>query len=176
MVNFNGFTVRCLQKFDFDLSANDRIANILDIEDYINSTSDVISLKKESDVGLTDYKFSCFNGYVSDVMLFLDRHLGEPKFYFFDKDWNLLRINKRGKEAPSDFTLPKPPNMDKMFEIASILSRGIPYVRVDLYNCNGHIYFGEMTFYPCSGFDNNLLPEADARWANLINLDMVKKG
>ena len=102
---------------------------------------------------LVDYKFYCFNGYVDSVMLCIDRQIGSSKFYFFDRDWNLRRYNKRGKEAPSDFTLPKPCNMDKMFEMASELSKGIPFVRVDLYNVNDKIYFGEMTFFPASGLD-----------------------
>lgn len=119
---------------------------------------------------LIDYKFYCFNGYVDSVMLCLDRQVGKPKFYFFDKSWTLKRYNKRGKEAPLDFTLPKPLNMDKMFELAAILSQGIPFVRVDMYNVDGKIYFGEMTFFPASGFDPNRLPETDLYFGNLINL------
>lgn len=120
---------------------------------------------------LIDYKFYCFNGYVDSVMLCLDRQSGFPKFYFFDKSWKLKRYNKRGKDAPKDFSLPKPENMDKMFEIAAILSKGIPFVRVDLYNVDGQIFFGEMTFYPASGFDPNRLPETDLYFGNLIKLD-----
>lgn len=123
---------------------------------------------------LVDYKFYCFNGYVDSVMLCIDRQIGSPKFYFFDRDWNLRRYNKRGKEAPSDFTLPKPCNMDKMFEMASELSKGIPFVRVDLYNVNDKIYFGEMTFFPASGLDCNRLPETDLYFGNMINLNMCR--
>lgn len=125
-------------------------------------------------IGLTDYKFFCFDGYVDCVMVCIDRHLKDTKFYFFDKNWNLKRINKRGLEAPNDFTLPKPKNIEKMFEIASKLSTGIPFVRVDLYDCNGKIYFGELTFYPDSGFDSNLLPETDEYFGKLIKLDKIK--
>lgn len=123
---------------------------------------------------LVDYKFYCFNGYVDSVMLCIDRQIGSSKFYFFDRDWNLRRYNKRGKEAPSDFTLPKPCNMDKMFEMASELSKGIPFVRVDLYNVNDKIYFGEMTFFPASGLDCNRLPETDLYFGNMINLNMCR--
>lgn len=120
--------------------------------------------------GLSDYKFFCFDGYVQSVMLCLDRHLGDTKFYFFDKDWNLLRLNKRGLAAPEGFTLPKPKNIDKMFEIASLLSKGHPFIRVDLYNSGGKIYFGELTLYPDSGFDPNLLPGTDKTLGKLISL------
>lgn len=121
----------------------------------------------------TDYKFFCFNGYVDCVMVCLDRNSGDPKFYFFDKDWKLKRLNKRGKEAPKDFTIPKPECIDKMFEIASKLSEGFPFVRVDLYQSYGKIYFGEMTFYPDSGFDRNILPEADLYLGSLIDISNV---
>ena len=119
---------------------------------------------------LCDYKFYCFDGYVDAVMICIDRQIGDPKFYFFDKEWKLCRYNKRGKEAPADFTLPRPENLDKMFGIAANLSKNIPFVRVDLYNVSGKIYFGELTFYPASGFDRNRLPEMDLYFGNLIKL------
>ena len=120
----------------------------------------------------TDYKFYCFNGYVDCVLCCYERSSGEPKFYFFDRDWNLKRYNKRGKEAPEDFTKPKPDNIDEMFAIAEKLSAdvGAPFLRVDLYSSYGQIYFGELTFYPSSGFDLNRLPETDLVFGNLINL------
>lgn len=120
--------------------------------------------------GMTDFKFSCFNGKVNDVMVCLERESGDTKFYFFDKNWKLLRYNKRGKAAPEGFTIPKPENFDKMVEIAEILSKNIPYLRVDLYNLAGKIYFGEMTFFPQSGFDPNLLLETEELYGNLIEL------
>lgn len=123
---------------------------------------------------LVDYKFFCFNGYVDCVMLCVDRQSGNPKFYFFDKDWNLLRLNKRGKNAPNNFTLPKPEGIDQMFFIASKLSVGLKFARIDLYNCNGKIYFGEITFFPDCGFDKNLLQETEMRFGNLIDLQEVK--
>ena len=125
---------------------------------------------QQADGGLSDYKFYCFDGYVDCVMVCIDRHLGDTKFYFFDKDWNFLRLNKRGKAAPEGFTLPCPKNIDKMFEIASTLSKGHPFVRVDLYNVDGKIYFGELTFFPNGGVDPNRLPETDLRWGKLVKL------
>lgn len=121
----------------------------------------------------TDYKFYCFNGYVDCVLTCIERSTGNPKFYFFDKDWKLLRYNKRGKEAPADFTLPKPENIEEMFRIASELSKGIPFLRVDLYNSSGKIYFGELTFFPDSGWDPNRLPEIDLYFGNLVDLECV---
>lgn len=124
---------------------------------------------------LNDYKFTCTNGVAHNVMICLERGSGDTKFYFFDKDWQLLRLNKRGLEAPENFTLPKPQNIDKMFEIASKLSKGLPYARVDLYNVDGAIYFGEITFFPQSGFDSNLLKRTDIEFGSLIDLNILDK-
>lgn len=123
---------------------------------------------------LTDYKFYCFNGYVDCVMICYDRAIGDTKFYFFDRDWKLKRINKRGISAPRDFSIPKPNCIDEMFYIAEKLSYDIPFVRVDLYQSNDQVYFGEMTFYPSSGFDKNYLPETDLYFGDLIKFDQVK--
>ena len=124
---------------------------------------------------LRDYKFYCFKDVVDCVLVCVGRESGNTKFYFFDKEWNLKRYNKRGKEAPDGFTLPKPENMDEMFEIAKKLSvaSGAPFLRVDLYNVNGKIYFGELTFYPDCGMDRNRLPETDEYFGSLVDLSNV---
>lgn len=139
---------------------------------YKNVPKRIIAEKfiQDSSGELRDYKFTCTNGIVHNVMLCFDRGTGDTKFYFFDKKWNLLRLNKRGKNAPKNFSLPKPLNLDEMFIVAQKISLGIPYSRVDLYNVNGKIYFGEITFYPASGFDNNLLAETDELFGNYIKL------
>ena len=123
----------------------------------------------------TDYKFFCFDGKVDCVMVCLERSSGDTKFYFFDQDWELKRLNIRGKNAPEGFTIPKPACMDEMFGIAAELSRGLPFVRVDLYQSCGQVYFGEMTFFPDSGFDANLLPETDAYFGSLIQLNKARE-
>ena len=124
--------------------------------------------------GLTDYKFFCFNGVVDCVMACIDRGINDTKFYFFDENWNLLKLNKRGIEAPAGFTLHKPGCIKEMFEIASVLSKGIPFARVDLYCIKEQPYFGEITFYPKSGYDANLLEETDNYLGEKIDLSIVK--
>ncbi len=136
-------------------------------EKYMEDNS---SSGSNKDKALVDYKFFCFNGVAESVMVCTERETGEPKFYFFDKEWNLKKYNIRGKKAPKGFTIQKPDCIDEMFKIAEKLSKGIPYVRVDLYCINGLIYFGEMTFFPDSGFDANLLKEADEHWGGLLVL------
>lgn len=176
----SGSVVICRDKSNFDLeAAKKKLAKGLshnfywDAREwpYKNVKRCVIAEKYIQDFedgGLVDYKFFCFDGMVDCVMLCLDRHIKQPKFYFFDRNWNLKRMNIRGKEAPDNFTIPKPKGLDKMFELASVLSKGIPFVRVDFYDVAGDIRFGEMTFYPDGGLDSNILPETDLYFGSLI--------
>lgn len=122
---------------------------------------------------IVDYKFYCYNGYVDVVLLCVDRSTGNTKFYFFDKNWELRRYNKNGIEAPDGFTLPKPDGIDEMFEIAAKLSKGFPFVRIDFYNVNGKIYFGEITLFPMSGLDKGRLPEFDLKFGQMIDLSIL---
>ena len=118
-----------------------------------------------------DYKFYCFNGEPDSVMVCIERESGNPKFYFFDNEWNLLRYNLAGINAPQGFTLPKPKKMDEMFMLAKKLSSGFPFIRVDFFCENEKIYFGELTFFPASGFDVNLLKETDILFGEKLELD-----
>ena len=142
---------------------------------YKNVVPKIIAEKYLDDNGHVpiDYKIYCFNGEPYKVMLCLDRDKDEPtKFYSFDFSWNLLRHNLRGKSAPEGFTLPKPQSLDKMFESAKKLSQGIPFARIDFYDLNGHMYFGEITLYPDSGFDSAILPEIDEMYGSMIKLNV----
>lgn len=130
----------------------------------------VEELLEDESGGLVDYKFFCFNGTVDCVMVCIDRQISDPKYYFFDKEWCLKRLNIRGMEAPEGFTLRKPECYEEMISIAEQLSTSIPFVRIDLYECRGHIYFGEMTLYPQSGYDKNLLPDTDRYFGSMIKL------
>lgn len=119
--------------------------------------------------GLSDYKFTCFNGVAENVMACVDRNEGDTKFFFYDRQWNLLPLNIRGKNTDSNYKLPKPACMDEMFEIASILSEGIPFLRVDMYCVNEKPYVGELTFFPSAGFDVNLLPATERLFGKMID-------
>lgn len=106
----------------------------------------------DSCIGLKDYKFFCFDGEVKTLFVATDRGVeGEDvKFDFFDTEYNHLPVRHGHKNAN---ILPScPENFEQMKKIASELSKGLRHVRVDLYNINGKIYFGEMTFYHHCGF------------------------
>ena len=119
-----------------------------------------------------DYKFFCFNGRVDNIMIATDRNVdeGKAKFYFFDPDWNLLRYNETGVNAPKDFSLPRPENLNKMIKVAEKLSENLPFARIDLYNENSKVYFGEVTFFPGGGMDPNLTDDADIIFGEKLKL------
>ena len=119
---------------------------------------------------LKDFKFFCFDGHVDNVMMVVDRYSEHPKFYHFDRRWRICHYNRLGRTLPDDFTLPKPNNIEQMFEIAEILSKGFPEVRIDLYDVNGHIYFGEYTFFNESGFETGFDYQTDKHLGDLIEL------
>ena len=124
------------------------------------------------DKELKDYKFYCFNGKVEIIMINSDRNSENPtKADYFDRSFNWLDFIW-GYEHAS--TKPeKPENFELMVNIAEKLSEGIPHVRVDLYNCNGKIYFGELTFFDGSGFDKIEPIEWDYKLGNLIDITAI---
>ncbi len=115
-----------------------------------------------------DYKLYCFDGKVESVMLCLDRDKGYPKFVYFDTKWNRQYYMRKETDIVSG--LEKPKNLEEMIEIAEKLSRGLPCVRVDLYNIDGKIYFGEITIFNQDGFDTDITYEVDEYWGSLAKL------
>jgi hypothetical protein len=98
---------------------------------------------------INDYKFFCFGGDPRFIQVDLDRGAAHRR-RFFDLDWNLLPFIDTGY-PPFEHTLEKPKNFEEMVDVARRLAWDFPFVRVDLYNLNGLIIFGEMTFYPADG-------------------------
>lgn len=99
--------------------------------------------------GINDYKFFCFDGEPYVISLDSNRFI-DHKRNFYDMKWNMLAVNTDKQMSKSKE--PEPAHFERMKDIARKLSKGFPFVRVDLYNVNGKIYFSELTFYPWSGF------------------------
>ncbi len=101
---------------------------------------------------LTDYKFFCFQGKVHYVYVAKGIASGDQAYCldFYDKDFNWLNVKRIGHKNYGP--IEKPKNYDKMIKIAETLSKDFSHVRVDLYNENGRIYFGELTFTTAAGF------------------------
>ena len=79
-----------------------------------------------------------------------------------------MRINRDSDNAPKGFSLPKPEGLEEAFQTADRLSRGFPFVRVDLYLTERGVRFGEMTFTPAAALDNKRLPETDLLFGSLM--------
>lgn len=129
-------------------------------------------LIETEDGGLpVDYKLYCFSGKADCVLVCVGRNTNghDTAYYFFDKGWNLKRYNKRGKEAPENFTLPKPKGLEELFEYAERLSQPFPFVRADFYLEKGVVTFGELTFTPCGGFDVDRLPKTQRLFGSMVN-------
>lgn len=119
---------------------------------------------------LIDYKFFCFNGQPVYMFVATDRMRKDTdtKFDFFDMNWRHLPFTNG---HPNNPTLPqKPKNFDQMKKLAEKLSVGFPHIRVDFYNVNGKIYFGELTFFHWSGLVPFDPPKWDYKFGEFIKL------
>lgn len=128
----------------------------------------------ESGYELKDYKFFCFNGEVKAMFIATDRNAEtETCFDFFDRDFNHIPVLNGHPNSEKEIC--KPQNYEKMISLAEELSKDIPQVRVDFYNINGKIYFGEMTFFHWSGFRKFEPEKYDEIFGSWIKLPTIKK-
>lgn len=128
------------------------------IEEYLGGIDDDIK----------DYKLMCFNGKVKCSFVCSERHTDGLKVTFFDRDWNLMPFERH--YPMSKERIDRPDNYDKMIELAEILAAPFKFVRVDFYEVNNKVYFGELTFYPGSGIEEFTPPEWDIIIGNLLDL------
>ncbi len=101
------------------------------------------------DGSIADYKFLCFNGEPVCIVYDCDRFSGHKR-NFYTPHWKKMNISSDCPQIERD--IPRPLKLDEMISIARKLSEDFPAVRVDLYNIKGKIIFGELTFYPWSGY------------------------
>lgn len=118
---------------------------------------------------LTDYKFMCFGGEVKCSFVCTERFSKDGlKVTFFDRDWTKMPFERHYPASTKE--IQKPVNYEKMIELAEKLSKDIPFVRVDFYETNNQIYFGELTFYPGNGLEEFTPIDWDytlGRWIDL---------
>lgn len=134
----------------------------------------IVEKYMEDETGeLRDFKFFCFDGKPYCMFLATDRSKDneETKFDFYDMDWNLLPF--LNGHPNSGKIIEKPQHFEEMKELASVLSKGFPHLRVDFYNINGDIYFGELTFFHWSGIVPFEPVEWDYKLGELINLPKI---
>lgn len=114
-----------------------------------------------------DYKIYCFNGNPECVLVCYERDI-KLKLIFLDMDWKPTNIGKEG--INSGEIVPKPKSFGKMIEYSKVLSKNFPFVRIDFYDIDGDVIFGEMTFTPAGGLANYYSDEGLKYLGNLIRL------
>ena len=132
---------------------------------YAYTKPRILAEKYLSNLGessLVDYKFNCFKGCVHSCLIAYNRSIDDPHgevcFDLYDKDWNQTEgINPIWHKNRKVY--PKPKTYERMVEIASKLSEDFDYVRVDLYEIEDHVLFGELTFSP-----HGYVPEYYEQW------------
>lgn len=128
------------------------------------------SFETISEDGLIDYKFYCFNGrpeyaYVSQN---LDNHK-KARISYVTLDWKQAPFKRNDYKSFEELPQ-RPKNFNKMLELAKVLSNKIPFLRVDFYEIDEKVYFGELTFFPGSGFTELFPEEGDFNLGDLIDL------
>ena len=125
---------------------------------------------------LRDYKFFCFNGKVKALFIASERNTSPDgvKFDYFDADFNHLDFTT-GHHKMSSQPIEKPVSFDLMKQLAETLAQGIPAVRVDFYEVDGHPFFGEFTFFHMGGTADFNPKEWDTIFGNWIELPNKKQ-
>lgn len=146
---------------------------------YKNIKPKILCEKFISDNGNVpmDYKIYCFNGIPDSILVCKDRFKNNShraQYFFYDLEWNFLRYNK-GDDNIENPNIDKPKNLEKMIEIAKELSKDFIFARIDLYNINGKIYFGEITLTPNSGFDPDITMQTDLYFGNKLRIPFWDK-
>ena len=124
----------------------------------------------ESGYELKDYKFFCFNGVAKVMFIASDRtkENEETKFDFYDMEFNHLPFTNGHPNATVE--IKKPASLNEMQKLAETLSEGLPEARIDFYDINGKVYFGEITFFHWSGFKKFEPKEWDKKFGDWIVL------
>lgn len=119
-----------------------------------------------------DYKFYCFNGEPRFLLVIKGRGVN-LQYCYFDMNFNLMPIMDKGMEFPSEIPT-KPRNFEKMVEMVRKLCAEIPHVRIDLYNIDGNIFFGEYTFYSAGGFESFEPYKWNLTFGNWIDITNIR--
>lgn len=178
----SGGVVICRDKNSFDIeSAKKKLKESLASDIYKNYrewpyknvprriiAEKFIEIPEKTD--LTDYKIFCFNGVPTYIQVIQERNTRET-IDFFDTEWNhqeFYGLNPTPK--PADRPIPKPANLAEMISVAEILSKDADFVRVDVYQVEKGIYFGELTLFPASGIGSFTPDYWNKRLGDLLTL------
>jgi hypothetical protein len=191
LTNGSGFNQICFDKnkFDFNKSKNKfdkwKKINFFDSRRewaYKNVHNRIMceSLIIDESMSLpSDYRFFCFFGEVKLIAVDLESIKNGQKTsnyyrHLFTPQWEIVNANIQYPSKPN-FTLQKPSNLKEMLAIAETLSEDFPFVRVDIYNSDGKILFGELTFYHASGYQEITPAQFEAKMGRWFDLTRILK-
>lgn len=136
------------------------------LDNKVEKSVDAVS---EKDNGIRDYKFYCFNG-IPRVLLIASNRFTTHNFNYFDMDFRPLPITSVDGDPIEYGLIKKPESFEEMKAVACRLAKDLTHIRVDLYEVNGDVFFGELTFFDSSGFDNLNSDEIDLEWGSWMAL------
>lgn len=121
---------------------------------------------------LVDYKIWCLNGEPFGTWSVFNRVNGHAEVAWYDKEWNFRPdwSSYNDHYRKPSIQIPRPRNLEYMYEVARTLSQGFPQMRVDLYEVDGRVYFGELTLTAQGGFMQDTTPEVLLRMGELVRL------
>lgn len=178
--NDSGSVVICKDKSKLNIEEAKKKLRFLGMRDYTKYSKEYpyknvphrflaeAYMEDESGYELKDYKIFCSYGEPKFLFVATGRQQHDTRFDFYDTKFNHLPVLNGHPNA--DVWPQKPENFDEMLQVAGKLSEGMPQVRVDLYNVNGNIYFGELTFFHWSGIVPFEPQEWDFKFGELIKL------
>lgn len=179
-----GGLIICTDKEQFDVSAaKEKLSRSLNRDYYYESREwpyknverkiFAEAYLEDGTGDLKDYKFFCFNGEPKYCQVISGRNTNMC-IDFFDKEWNHQVFHEPYWYPFADVGPIRPINYDKMWELAGILAHGKPFSRIDFYDVNGNIYFGEITFFPTGGMGGFDPIEWDYKFGEWITLPSLK--
>ncbi len=174
-----GYNIICRDKNHFDISRAEHLLEkwmkddfgLYNIEPHYDKISRKIICEEfietaNGDMPI-DYKVYCFDGKPKLILVCTERE-ENLRLSFFDTEWNVVNIG----EMEPDYQLKKPQLLSEALEICEKLSKSFPFVRVDLYDCENRIIFGELSFTPAAGMANYYNEDGDMYVGNLFNLPL----
>lgn len=175
--NGSGGHYICIDKSQMDIeevvrNMNETLAAVKDFkktEPHYGAIKPMILAEELMGDGITlpvDYKFMCINGKIGDILVASERDKG-AKYCRVSEDWKLLPYTNA--EYMPDSIPPRPEHLKEMIEIAKVLSADFECVRVDLYDFNGKVYFGELTFSPLGGILSSYTDEGIKALGKMFN-------
>ena len=126
----------------------------------------------QDEADLIDYKIHCFNG-IPQFILVCSKRFSKEGLHedFYTTNWEKMAVKR--PNVPITTGIKKPQNLNEMLEISKKIAYNYPFMRIDFYEINGKLYFGEITFYPASGWSKFEPEEYDTIFGNMLTLPKI---